>query len=296
MEEIQECIICNGKQFKEYLSCKDYFLTNEDFRIVECENCGFRFTNPRPFKEELGEYYKSDEYISHSNSRKGLVNRLYQFVRNITLKRKYKLISQYCNNGNILDIGSATGEFLNIFKKKKWDVYGVEPNENARNYAKNNYNINAGDEEVITKFEQQKFDVITLWHVLEHVASINDRIQEIKRVLKKNGILVVALPNCNSLDAKIYGKYWAAYDVPRHLYHFTQDTVERLFKKNKFELIKTRAMKFDSYYVSLLSEKYKYGKQNYFKVLWNGFRSNIHAKNNNNEYSSLIYIFKYVDI
>ncbi len=296
MEEIRKCIVCENKSFTLFLKCKDHFLSKEDFTIQECQKCGFRITNPRPFENHLGEYYESDEYISHSNTKKGLVSAIYQKVRNHTLKKKYQLLTAFCDKGKILDVGCATGEFLNVFKQNDWTVYGIEPNENARNFAISNYGLDIGAEDNIKKLDPKSFDVVTMWHVLEHVSELNERINEIKILLKNNGILVIAVPNCNSLDAKIYKEYWAAYDLPRHLYHFTQNSITGLLNKHKFELKKIIPMKFDSYYVSLLSEKYKSGKQKYLKAAWNGFRSNLYARSNKNEYSSLIYIFKNVDI
>jgi len=289
-------MVCDENEFSTFLKCSDHFLTQEDFIIQKCNNCGFLFTNPRPFVNELGNYYKSEEYISHSNTNKGLVNSIYQKVRQFTLKKKYKLVSNFHDKGSILDIGCATGEFLNIFKENNWEVRGIEPDENARKMAVSNYDLNIGVEDDIETIESNSFDVITMWHVLEHVSHLNERISQIKRLLKNNGILVVAVPNCNSKDAKIYKEFWAAYDVPRHLYHFSQDTIKPLFEKHNFELQKIKPMKFDSYYVSLLSEKYKSGKQKYLKSVCNGFRSNLYARFNKNEYSSLIYILKNVDI
>jgi SAM-dependent methyltransferase len=295
MYEIRECSVCGGTEFNIYMKCKDYFLSQEEFNIMTCKSCGFRFTNPRPDENMLGNYYESDDYISHSNKKSGIISRIYQLVRKHTLKRKYRLVSKYCKSGSILDIGSATGEFLNYFKQNNWEVCGIEPDSDAREYAVKNYQINVFEEAELLNFESNKFDVISMWHVLEHVAPLQNRIEQIKRVLKENGVLIVAVPNSDSLDAKIYKNFWAAWDVPRHLYHFTQGSIRQLFEKNSFKLIETKAMKFDSYYVSLLSEKYKSHKANYHKALWNGFRSNVHARSNNKEYSSLIYIFRRVN-
>lgn len=296
MEEIIKCIICGNTSFKTFLSCKDHFLTKQKFNIQKCENCGFLFTNPRPYEKDLDNYYKSEEYISHSNKKKGLINSIYQLVRKYTLRKKYQLITKYIRKGKILDIGCATGEFLNVFKNNKWDVYGVEPNENARKLAVKNHNLEIGSEAELNELKPGSFDVITMWHVLEHVTSLNERIKEIKRLLKPHGLVFVAVPNCNSYDAKIYKEYWAAYDVPRHLYHFTRESMKNLLSINNFELVKIKAMKFDAYYVSILSEKYKNGKPNYINAIWNGFMSNFKAGIYEKEYSSLIYIFKSIDI
>jgi len=295
MEEIKECLICGTKDFKIHLQTEDYFLTKEKFTIVTCPNCGFRFLNPRPISKELGRYYESPQYISHSNSKTGLTNILYQIIRQFTLRKKFTLVNRLVSSGkNILDIGCATGEFLNEFQNHGWSSHGIEPNKNAREFARKNYGLDIRPEEEITDYKNDSFDVITMWHVLEHVAALPERIDEIVRLLKNDGVLLVAVPNSDSFDANYYGKFWAAYDVPRHLYHFSPVTIKRLFEKHGFILQKSFPMKFDAFYVSLLSEKYKNGKINYFKALWKGMQSNLHARKDNN-YSSLIFVFKFAE-
>jgi len=293
MNVIKKCPVCGSSMFAKFLDSRDFFLASEEFKIDICTNCGFKFTNPRPDKKALGKYYESIDYISHSNINKGIINKLYRFVRQYTIKNKIRLITKFVNEGNVLDIGCGSGEFLNELKKQNWNVTGIEPNESARKFAAENYGINALEENDLNNLEKNSFDVITLWHVLEHVFDIEERILQIKKVLSKKGILVIALPNPDSLDAKIYGKYWAAYDLPRHLYHFNKATVERLFNKYGFSIIKLKPMFFDSFYVSMLSEKYKTGKVNYPKAFFNGLKSNLFAAFNNKNYSSIIYILNY---
>ncbi len=293
MDVIKNCPVCDSSKFTKFLDSKDFFLTSEEFKIDICTNCGFKFTNPRPDKKALSKYYESIDYISHSNINKGIINKLYRFVRQFTIKNKIRLITKFVNEGNVLDIGCGSGEFLNELKKQNWNVTGIEPNESVRKFAAENYGINALEESDLNNLEKNSFDVITLWHVLEHVFDIEERILQIKKILSKNGILIVALPNPDSLDAKIYGKYWAAYDLPRHLYHFNKATVERLFNKYGFSIIKLKPMFFDSFYVSMLSEKYKTGKVNYPKAFFNGLKSNLFAAFNNKNYSSIIYILNY---
>ncbi len=291
MENLKKCLICEEEKFNLFLECKDYFLTNETFQILECTNCNFKFVNPRPEKDFIGKYYQSDNYISHAEKKKGLFDFLYSLVKNYTLPKKFILINKYSKGNNILDIGCGTGDFLNLFKIRKWNTFGIEPNDKARSIGNSKFNLNIYSEDQLEKFESNKFDIITLWHVLEHVHDLNERIIEIKRLLKQDGTLFVAVPNPDSYDAKKYNSFWAGYDVPRHLYHFTIKNINDLFAKYSMKIINVKPLKFDSYYISLISEKYQTGENNIFKGMLNGLKSNLYGMKTNN-YSSHIYIIK----
>ncbi|MFL5764827.1 MAG: class I SAM-dependent methyltransferase [Bacteroidia bacterium] len=241
----------------------------------------------------MGNYYKSEEYVSHSNTKKGFINSTYQTVRKYTLLKKLQLISKYFKTGNILDIGCGTGEFLNTCKQAKWNTIGVEPDPDARKMAIDNFGLDVRGEEDLKKLESGTFDIISMWHVLEHVPRLNERIEELKRLIKPNGIIIIAVPNCSSLDAKIYKESWAAYDVPRHLYHFTPKDIDSAFKKHGLRVSSVLPMVFDSFYVSMLSERIKTGKTNIIRSTWNGFRSNLSAAiKNGKTYSSQIYLIR----
>jgi 2-polyprenyl-3-methyl-5-hydroxy-6-metoxy-1,4-benzoquinol methylase len=292
MEELKNCPACGQTDFTTHLFCEDHFLTKEKFSLVRCKNCDLIFTNPRPIASDLGKYYKSEEYISHSNSQKGIVNKVYHWIRRRNHKTKFQLITKYVDTGRLLDIGCATGEFANYFKSKGWEVTGVEPDADARKFALTTYNIKVLPEEDIQKLEAGSYDVITLWHVLEHVPELGKRIRELKSLLHDNGLLVIAVPNPESYDAKYYGEFWAGYDVPRHLYHFSQKAAKGLFERFGLSCIGIIPMKFDSYYVSMLSEKYRNSGSRLMKAYRSGCRSNKYAKKNDNNYSSLIYLLK----
>jgi 2-polyprenyl-3-methyl-5-hydroxy-6-metoxy-1,4-benzoquinol methylase len=291
MELLTNCPVCSKTSFNSWLESEDYFLTGEKFTIVQCSSCGFRFTNPRPSTENLGSYYQSTDYISHTDQKKGLFAAIYQNVRKYTLFSKYKLISRYKKSGQILDIGCATGQFLKYMQNKNWSVTGIEPDERTREYARKTQKIEAFPEEKLNELPTSSFDVITLWHVLEHVSDLNTRMNQIKQLLKTDGVLVLALPNCDAFDAGFYGKYWAGYDLPRHLYHFTLSDVNKLAAAHGFRIDAVKPMKFDSFYVSLLSEKYKNEKMSWAKAIRTGWVSNMKASRSNN-YSSLIYILR----
>jgi len=291
--EIIKCPICESEKSSVFLHSRDYFLTKEDFEIKTCGGCGFLFTSPMPADAKLGAYYESEEYISHSNAGKGFINILYQAVRNYTLGKKVTLIQKWVHSGKVLDIGCGTGEFLNVMSKKGFDVIGVEPNINAANFAIENYHLSVYKENKLSELVPQSFDVITMWHVLEHVSDLAKRIEQIKKLLKPDGILIVAVPNPESFDARYYKKYWAAFDLPRHLYHFKKSDISKLFKKVEMEIVKVIPMLFDSFYVSLLSEKYKTGSSKYFRAFIIGLWSNLGAFIRTKNYSSLIYIIKH---
>jgi len=292
MEKLEFCPICNSIHSKPFLVCVDHTVSRETFNIVECESCGFKFTNPRPNESDLGKYYKSEEYVSHSNTNKGFINSVYQTVRKYTLLKKLQLVSKHFKTGKILDIGCGTGEFLNTCKNAKWETLGIEPDDDARNMAIKNYGLDIRKESDLSGLADSSFDVISMWHVLEHVPKLNERVEELKRLIKPTGIIIIAVPNCESLDAKSYKELWAAYDVPRHLYHFIPKDIETLFQKHGMKVFQTLPMVFDSFYVSMLSEKIKTGRTNVIRSTWNGFRSNLSALRSGKKYSSQIYLIR----
>jgi len=290
MKNYNNCPICNSSEFNQFIDCKDYTASKETFTIVKCKSCDFAFTNPIPDESKIGQYYESEEYISHSNTSKGIINTLYQMVRNYTIKNKVKLLRKYGSGNTLLDIGSGTGDFLNACKKSGLEVKGIEPSEIGRKQTLENFDIEVFDESKIETLPEGKFDYISMWHVLEHVYHLNKRIEEISRILNENGTLIVAVPNLKSLDANKYKEHWAAYDVPRHLYHFSPKNINNLMQKHGFQVVKILPMPFDSFYVSMLSEKYLNGKNNLIKAIYNGLLSNLKA--GKDKWSSQIYIIK----
>ncbi len=273
---------------KKYLSVKDYLVSGESFDLVHDTDSDFLKTFPQPQVEELPKYYESQEYISHTDEKRGLFSRLYQLVKKWSLQKKAKLIlQQHGEVGSLLDVGAGTGDFLKVAKEKGWQVHGMEPNKNAAKLAlEKGIDLKAS----LNDFEGKQFDVVTLWHVLEHIPDLEETILKLAALVKPQGALIIAVPNFKSFDARHYGKFWAAYDVPRHLWHFSKESMKNLFAEN-FHLKKIEPMIFDSFYVSLLSEKYKTGRKFSLKAFWIGLLSNIKAKRSK-EYSSHIYCFK----
>ncbi|GAA6769078.1 class I SAM-dependent methyltransferase [Flavobacterium sp. CGRL1] len=274
---------------KHFLTVKDHSVSKEIFDLYYDENLDMLITSPQPDLENLGRYYESEDYISHTDNKRSVFEKAYHFVKSIALKNKLNLInSEQSQKGKILDIGAGTGDFLLTAKNDGWNVIGIEPSDRAKNIAKQK-GISFAEE--TASLENNSFDVITMWHVLEHVPNLELQIQELKRLLKPTGTLIVAVPNFKSFDAEHYGEFWAAFDVPIHFWHFSKKAIKSLFEKVDMKLEKVLPMKFDSFYVSLLSEKYKTGKMNFVRAFFIGLRSNLKASSTK-EYSSHIYVLK----
>jgi 2-polyprenyl-3-methyl-5-hydroxy-6-metoxy-1,4-benzoquinol methylase len=291
-EKIETCPSCNSKEFTNHMICDDHSLTKESFAIMKCLNCGLLVTSPRPDQASIGKYYQFEDYISHTDKANNLTNWLYKLVRTYTIKKKAQLLDSLTEKKSLLDYGCGTGQLLQYMKEQDWKIAGIEPDDNARSIAAKNTEQEIYND--VDALPKKKYGVITLWHVLEHVHDINGTIQKLAKHLSKKSRMVIALPNYESYDQRFYKQYWAGYDVPRHLYHFNQQTIEELMKYNDFKLVDKKPMKFDSFYVSLLSDKYKSGKSNLIKAFFIGLLSNRWAKKNNGNYSSIIYIFKKV--
>jgi len=272
-----------------FLTVKDHSVSQETFDLYRDESLDLLTTYPQPDLTALPKYYESDDYISHTDGKRSLFENAYHFVKNIALKNKLNLINRLNpEKGSLLDIGAGTGDFLIVAKNNNWSTKGVEPSEKAKAIA-----LKKGVDFVNSTSElpSHSFDVITMWHVLEHVPDLENQIKELKRLIKPEGTIIIAVPNFNSYDAKHYGAFWAAYDVPRHLWHFSKTAIQSLFEKEALQLVQTLPMKFDAFYVSLLSEKYKTGKMNFITAFWIGWCSNWKATKNL-EFSSHIYIIK----
>lgn len=272
-----------------YIAVKDYSVSGEEFKLLIDENLQLLKTHPQPKNEELQKYYQSEDYISHTDAKRSWFEKIYHLVKQKAIRDKVCLIEYYNGSkGIVLDIGSGTGDFLAEAKKQNWKTVGMEPSDKAKSIAKQKGVCLV---ESYEELEDHYFDVITMWHVLEHVPDLDFQINELKRLLKPNGTIIIAVPNYKSFDAHHYGKYWAAYDVPRHLWHFSKSAIQQLFAQKNIKLVDVKPMWFDSFYVSLLSEKYKTGKMNVLSAFWIGLKSNLKGKKTK-EFSSHIYIFK----
>jgi 2-polyprenyl-3-methyl-5-hydroxy-6-metoxy-1,4-benzoquinol methylase len=290
------CPVCKSGEINPLLKVTDYTVSKEEYTVWQCGQCTLRFTQDVPSEASIGPYYKSPDYISHTNTSQGLVNKLYQSVRKYTLKQKSKFIADQTGiiGGKLLDVGCGTGAFLDVMKKEGWEVIGLEPDEEARELARKLYRLTVFESSQLNQLPSSGFDAITLWHVLEHVHDLHNYVEQLKNILKPAGKLFIAVPNYQSLDAQIYRRAWAAYDVPRHLYHFTPKSIEVLMKGHGLKVKAVQPMWFDAFYISMLSSKYRSGRVNYIASFINGLRSNTKALFNKKACSSLIYIIEKV--
>ncbi|HEV7782627.1 MAG TPA: class I SAM-dependent methyltransferase [Chitinophagaceae bacterium] len=288
------CPVCGSADIRKVLSAKDYTVSGEEFTVMECKSCSLRFTQGVPDAASIAPYYKSEEYISHTNTSKGLVNRLYQSVRKKTLKQKRKLVEKETGStkGRILDLGAGIGAFVNEMKKAGWEVTALEPDAGARKLGKELYGIEMEDTGQFYQLPEASYDAITLWHVLEHVHDLQGYIARLRSLLNEKGRLIIAVPNYTSGDAAVYGEHWAAYDVPRHLYHFSPRSMQVLMEKHGLKIRDYKPMWYDSFYVSMLSSKYKRGKTNLAGAFFRGLGSNIKAMRDVKRCSSVIYIME----
>jgi 2-polyprenyl-3-methyl-5-hydroxy-6-metoxy-1,4-benzoquinol methylase len=275
-----------------YLTVNDHSVSGEEFQLIYNQELDMLETFPQPKAEKLSDYYDSEDYISHTDTKRNLLEYVYHLVRQIALKRKLNLINSFnSETKNLLDIGCGTGDFLETALEANWNITGIEPSAQARAIANTKTNNAVFETAHFEQLKPNSFDVITLWHVLEHLLDLEQQIKLFESLLKPNGTLVIAVPNFKSYDAQYYKNFWAAYDVPRHLWHFSKTSISELVKRENMKLVTTLPMIFDAYYVSLLSEKYKSGWMNPFKAFWIGWHSNFGAIRSK-EYSSHIYIIK----
>ena len=286
-----KCPWCGSNKAQINLWLKDEFLTKKDFHICECLNCGLLYTMPRPSKEKIGAYYKSDEYYSHQENKKGFVPRLYEAIKKINLKHKFRLASRDLPVGKLLDIGCGVGDFLHVAENKGWQCTGVEPSEEAREIARQRIKGDLLYSEDLNHLPDQSFDLITMWHVLEHVDDLKWQVAQLQRLIKPDGRIVIAVPNYRSYDGRFYNAYWAAYDVPRHLNHFNKTVITKIFKTSGLSLVSMDKLVWDAYYISFMSEQYKHHFMPLVRGVFRGLVSNTKARRSG-EWSSLVYVFR----
>lgn len=288
------CPVCGGTQWKQDLTCVDHCASGEAFQLCRCTTCGFLFTQDFPSENEIGRYYDTPAYIPHSDTRRGAVNTLYHYVRTYMLGRKARLVAREAHraSGRLLDIGTGTGYFAHTMRQRGWQVEAVEKDKGARDFAASRFGLEVKPEDAMSAYGDSSFDVITLWHVMEHLEHLNETWEQLYRLLDRQGTLIVAVPNCSGADAQRYGAYWAAYDVPRHLWHFTPSTMQHLAGRHGFILSAHHPMPFDAFYVSMLSERYMHRSMPFLRGLLAGTVAWLQSLGRKERSSSMIYVFR----
>ena len=291
---IKVCPVCGSAHVERAMTCIDHYASSEAFYLCRCQDCDFLFTQDFPVEAGIGKYYETPDYISHSDTKKGLMNKAYHWVRGYMLGRKARLVAREAHRkeGRLLDIGTGTGYFADTMKRRGWQVEAVEKNAQARAFAKEHFGLDVKPDTALQDFAPGSFDVITLWHVMEHLEHLNETWDTLNSLLTEKGVLIIAVPNCSSYDAKKYGAHWAAYDVPRHLWHFTPGTIQRLGAKHEFILAARHPMPFDAFYVSMLSEKYMGHSMSFFRGILSGTLAWFSALASKERSSSMIYVFR----
>ena len=291
---INACPVCGCTHLKHARTCTDFYASGEQFELVSCEGCGFIFTQGAPVESEIGKYYETPDYISHSDTRKGVVNSLYHVVRAYMLGRKARLVAKEAHRktGRLLDIGTGTGYFADAMMQRGWEVDAIEKNAQARVFAKEHFDLDVKPDTSLDALPSDSYDVVTLWHVMEHLEHLDAVWQRLSQLLTEKGVLIVAVPNCSSYDAEHYGDYWAAYDVPRHLWHFTPVTMQQLASRHGFIMAERHPMPMDAFYVSMLSEKYRGSSFSFLKGMYAGTLAWFSALGHKERSSSMIYVFR----
>ena len=292
------CIVCGSDSVSGHIDVTDWFLSKESFSIISCGNCGFMRTSGAPSEDKIGNYYKSEEYISHSDNRKGITHSLYHWVRSLMLRRKFRLVQKYsdCKKGKLLDIGCGTGYFPAFMKGNGWLAEGIEKDEDARNFAIDRFGLKVSSPGELISYHGTNTDVVTLWHVLEHIHDPANIMEDARKILRPGGACIVALPNCESIDARHFGPYWAAWDVPRHLWHFCMNTFCEFASGNGFEVVAIKRMPFDGFYVSILSSRYRSGGSGLLSGLLTGSWGWMTSLFRKSASSSLIYVLRSKEI
>lgn len=291
---INACPLCGSTHLKRAMTCTDFYASGEQFELYTCEDCGFTFTQGVPAEAEIGRYYETPDYISHSDTKKGAINSIYHQVRKYMLGRKARLVvrESHRKKGRLLDIGTGTGYFADAMLRRGWAVEAIEKNPQARAFAAEHFQLDVKPESALPELPPHSFDVITLWHVMEHLEHLHDTWDTLHRLLNEKGVLIVAVPNRSSYDAERYGEYWAAYDVPRHLWHFTPATIQQFASRHGFIMAARHPMPFDAFYISMLSEKYRGSSHSFLKGLYAGSLAWFSTLAGKERSSSMIYVFR----
>ena len=289
-EKLDRCPACGSPDIGSYTTITDHYYSKENFDIAACKGCGLRFTQNRPAPEEIGRYYDSENYASHDSGKKASVFlKVYQMARDYMLGLKFNLVRQFKPEWKqVLDYGTGEGFFTEYLLKKGKDASGIEPSAVARE----NFKSRTGKtlfEDIDALPADKTFQVITLWHVLEHIHTLRETMEKLTERLEQKGIIVIAIPNQKAKDLEAFGPHWAAWDVPRHLYHWDTDSLSAFMKSLGLVRIHTGQLPLDPFYIGMISARYA-GKGAVSGIL-TGLKSYFHGKSNPAEGSTLLTIW-----
>ena len=286
------CPLCGSHRLSHYLTSTDHLVSHNNFEILRCNDCNFLFTQDVPSPQAIGAYYESLHYSPH-HAMSGLMGSIYVMARRVMLRRKAQMVHLYATHtGTLLDIGAGCGHFLSLMQKRGWMVAGCEQSETARQMAQSLFGLSLAGDVWSAQYDTGAFDVITLWHAMEHIHDLHGLWSRLRQWLAADGTLVVAVPNCSSADARHYGCNWAAWDVPRHLWHFSPDAFSALAAQHGFRVVAIHRLPLDVYYISLMSEQYRNEKFGLLSAIWHSLLFNIRSTFHIQETSSLIYILR----
>lgn len=286
------CPACGASDNTGLYKAKDHLVSGRDFMIRRCNACGMGWTTDPPSESDAGKYYVSEDYISHTDRKQTTADYLYHLARSFMLGRKKRLVTSFTGKrtGVVIDIGSGTGYFPAYMKKKGWKATGIEISEAARKYSAEKFGLEVIAPANVKALPSGTADCITLWHVLEHLYNPAEWIEEIFRILKHEGICIIALPNFSSADSEWFGNRWAALDVPRHLWHFTPGSLRLFAERNGFSCERIISLPLDLFYISMLSFRNQGSRMPLIRGLLTGTFLAVRSSFRKYRASSLVYV------
>ena len=293
-QDFTPCPLCGASGQMPYADCIDFTVSKESFILLRCPQCGVVFTSNPPKESETIRYDTLDLKLKLGDSPRGLTDKLYYYVRHRMLRKKASIVESqsYRTGGTLLNYGAKTGYFSHYMERRGWKVTSIEKYHEERQFSLETFHHRMYDVSEMDRLTPETFDVITLWHVFEHCYNPNGLLNRFYRLLRPGGILLIACPNICSTDAMHYGANWAAYNVPRHLWHFNPTSLSNLLNKHGFTLMHRQKLSYDCFYISVLSEKNKNSKMPFLRGMWFGMRCWFISLARLDKSSSLVYVFR----
>lgn len=293
-ERLNPCPLCGAIETVPYATCSDHASSRLQYLLLRCPACGVVFTDNHPEEDEMEQFETLDSQIRRADSPEGITERLYRHVRRRMLRRKAGLVvrQSYRDSGTLLNYGAKRGFFSDHMERKGWKVTSVDRHHENRQFSLEHFHHRMSGMQEMSDFTPETFDVITLWHVFEHENEPERLLDTFHRILRPGGILVMSCPNICSTDAMHYGPYWAAYDVPRHLWHFNPVSLNRLVHRHGFTLMHHEKMPYDCFYISIMSEQYMMHRLAFLRGMAYGLHSWLVSLTRRGRSSSIVYVFR----